>query len=322
MAAQPTAAIIGVGKIAASHLSALRAAGFSVRHVAASPGSKNVQKFAELHGIESYWHDPRELLLDGDWDAVVLATSVEPTIDLLTIANEIGKPCLVEKPIAYDSAVLRQLLHSSLHIRVGYNRRFYDTSCLAREFAKLGPCIFQLELPDSGNFRNKDGIKSIRHNSIHGLDLLAFVIGQYRIEKVFSMGDDSSPGFVAALKNGLGHMGVIVINFNCSANYRLVLDRAPKRFELNPLEFSRSYEEVEVVAPSIELPFRQYLPKVVSHADWGNKNDGLKPGFLSQAQSLMNFTINGVWDDRAATIQDAMFALDTADTFESRLTIS
>ena len=247
MSSKPIVAIVGVGKIASFHVLALREAGFDVQHVAASPNSKNITNFAEFHKINNKWSDPYDLISNGNWDAIVIAATVENTFELLTEAKRIGRPCLVEKPIAYSAPLIKQLLNSSTHIRVGYNRRFYETSQLAREFAKSGPCIFMLEIPERTSQNNGPGFNSLLHNSVHAFDLLSFIIGRYRIEHIISNNDKKSPGYVASVANDQGHFGVIVINMNCPSSYSLSLDRAPKRLQLKPFEFCRIYDGVEVI---------------------------------------------------------------------------
>ena len=101
MSNKPIVAIVGVGNIASFHVLALREAGFEVRHVAASPDSKNIADFAKLHNIDNKWSDPYDLISNGNWDAIVIAATAKNTFELLVEAKRTGRPCLVEKPIKW-----------------------------------------------------------------------------------------------------------------------------------------------------------------------------------------------------------------------------
>ena len=79
----PRAALIGAGEIAPFHVAALRAAGFSVDHIAASQDSSRAATFAQANKIPHYWPDPVALIESDTWDAIVLASSTESIPHLL-----------------------------------------------------------------------------------------------------------------------------------------------------------------------------------------------------------------------------------------------
>lgn len=308
----PVAALIGAGAIAPFHIAALRAAGFDVGHLAASKGSRRAAQLAQESGIPNTWSDPYELIDSNSWDAIVIAASTEAVPDLLSSVIVTGKPCLVEKPVAFDPEVIRRFAGHDPDIRVAYNRRLYDASSEAKGFAGRGPCLFRMELPDGIGPEDSElaGLRPVRENSVHGLDLLAYVVGRYRIDGVLATHDPR--GRVAVVTSEHGHVGTIVLNWNCPANFSLVLDHAPQRFELRPFELGTLYDGMDVVEPSSEVPVRRYVPKAVSQTSSFPGPDGVKPGFLAQATSLMRRVREGAWDERSATIDDAVFAADVA----------
>ena len=314
MSQNPSVALVGAGAIAPFHIHALRAAGFNLAGIAASPGSTRVDELAKQHQIANVWKDPVALVSSGDWDAVVIASSTESIPSLLEVALRHGKPCLVEKPVAFDGAsILRFQDHHDI-IRIAYNRRFYASTAEAKNFADAGTCLFRLELPDTAIApKNEfDGLRAIRENSVHGLDLLRFVIGPYKIQNQLVV--EEPRGRVAIARTEVGHVGTIHLNWNCPANFSLVLDRAPQRFELRPFEMGSLFEGMDVVEPSSEVPVRRYVPKLVSQVSSFPGPDGVKPGFLDQARSLMQRVQNGRWDVRSATLADAAFAADLAQS--------
>nr|MBU6203124.1 Gfo/Idh/MocA family oxidoreductase [Acidobacteriota bacterium] len=312
MTAVVRAALVGAGAIAPFHVQALRHAGFELSGIAASRGSQRVSSFARTHHINDVWDDPEELIRSNTWDALVIASSTDSIPELLRVALQQEKPVLVEKPIAFDGAVIRRFAPHQENVRVAYNRRFYQSSIEARQLAAAGTCMFRLELPDSVDpgGGELDGLRSVRENSVHGLDLLQYVVGPYRIVERLSVHDPR--GRVALALSEGGHIGSIHLNWNCPANFSLVLDRAPRRFELRPFEMGSMYEGMEVIEPSVEFPVRRYVPKVINQVSSFPGPDGVKPGFLEQARSLMQRVQTGEWDARSATLEDAAFAADTA----------
>jgi hypothetical protein len=305
-------ALVGAGAIAPFHIAALRMAGFHVEHVAASPGSKRAAEIASRYDIPRLWSNPRELIEFAEWDALVLASATDSIPGLLESAMSTGRPCLVEKPVSFDPAQILRFAGHDRDVRVAYNRRFYTATQAAVEFAFSGPCIFRLELPDGILAPDAEfaGLRAVRENSVHGLDLLHHVVGAYEL---LTRLDTKNPrGRIAAVTTARGHVGTIVLNWNCPANFALVLDRAPARFEMRPFEMGSLYEGMEVLEPTSEVPVRRYVPKLVRQVDSLPGADGIKPGFLEQARSLMNRVVTGEWDSRSATIADAAFAADVA----------
>ncbi len=312
MTQPPKAALVGAGAISPFHIDALRTAGFDVTDIAASPGSIRVVKFAKQQQITNVWTDPSKLVGLGEWDALVIASSTESTLGLLEIAVTRGKPCLVEKPVAFDGASIMRLEQYHANVRVAYNRRFYSSANAAKAFAEGGSCLFRLELPEAilDPSTEFNGLRAVRENSVHGLDLLRFIIGPYSIENQVALHDPR--GRIALVRAENGHLGTIYLNWNCPANFSLVLDRAPQRFELRPFEMGSLFEGMDVLEPSSDVPVRRYVPKLIHQVNSFPGPDGVKPGFLEQAKSLFQRARTGEWDGRSATLADAAFAADVA----------
>lgn len=308
----PVAAIVGAGQIAPFHIRALRASGFNVSHIAAQVGSSRARDLGAEFEIQHVWENAADLVMSDTWDALVLASSTESLTGLLRLAAKKQRPCLVEKPISFSPARISEFLGDDHNVRVGYNRRFYPAVAAARTFAEAGPCIFRLELPERIDSSNREmrGLRSVHENSVHGLDLLAYVLGRYRIETISNVLEPR--GKLAFVVTEAGHVGSIVLNWNCPANFALVLDRAPKRFELKPFEIGTTFEGIDVIQPSIEVPIRRFVPRLIHQADSFSSIDGMKPGFFEQAQSLMSAVQRGEWDSRSATISDAVFVAEVA----------
>ena len=315
-------AIIGTTDIAVAHLNASRAAGFEVVNVAGSPHSVTAPKFAKTHGIGKVWDDPVALASDRDaWDALIIASSTESMIGLVTAAATTGKPVLAEKPIGHTSSALDPLMPSTKNVIVGFNRRFYSSVQEAKFFVSSGaPCLFHLELPESVQVDTETGSENLSRvttNSTHGLDLINYLTGGLTIESVYSVGiAGDKQGRVLIAKSQRGDLCSVSANWNAPANFSLTIDRGNERFELRPLEMGALYRGMEVVPPTAETSVRTYKPIKVTNFVLSDKNSTLKPGFLGQSKALLN-QIDGKHSDVAATLHDAKIALQFAEALIS-----
>jgi predicted dehydrogenase len=130
-------AIVGSGRIGA--LRARLAAGYpAVRFVAVS--DQDAAKAADLAkkvGAQFHSADNDEVISRPEVNAVIVSTSEGEHLAPILKAIELGKPVLVEKPIALSLAdadrVLRAIEKSGASMRVGYSRRYKERYLIAKE---------------------------------------------------------------------------------------------------------------------------------------------------------------------------------------------
>lgn len=309
--------MIGVGIVAEARVPALRAAGLEVAGVSTRPGSKRLREFAARHGIPQVFDDWGALLAAADeWDAVVISTWPDGTPEVLTAAIELGVPILVEKPVAWSSARLRQLCAKPHdQVIVGYNRRFYRSVQAAREEVLNGPpLVAQLVLPadvvvpdaydPSGRYM-QHFFESV---SALGLDLTRFVLGDLRLTAVTRLKTPvgNLAGLAALLSTDRGDLVQVTGNWGTAANFRLSLDRPGHRFELLPFEVAHIYEGMEVAAPSAEYPIRRYTPRLTGRVALDGVDLEQKPGFVAEGQALLAMTNGCPPPACAARLEDAL----------------
>ncbi|MCI0440238.1 MAG: Gfo/Idh/MocA family oxidoreductase [Chloroflexi bacterium] len=313
--------IIGCGRICEFHAPALRAAGFELAAVCSRPGSDRARAFAEKHAIPRVFESAQELLdACEEWDALLIAVSVEPTLEILERALEADTPILVEKPVAFRSSDLKPLLGRNLPVIVGYNRRFYKTVQEARKEAASGaPSMARMILPESVSVPKRPSddpgyLKNFFSNSVHGLDMLRFVFGDVRAEHVQRLADSAGVihGIAATLRSKSGSIIQFAAMWQSPDNFSLTLDRAGRRFELRPFESAALYEGMEVVGPTPETPIRAYRPKLAARVELEEWDRQLKPGFYAQAQAL-DALARGECPQDAARLEDAYSALALAE---------
>ena len=302
-------AIIGCGNIAEFHIPALREAGLECVHCASSLNSKTIDQFAARHKIDKAWTDPKKLARAKDqWDGMVIAASVEPTLDLLKIVARSGKPVLVEKPVATSSERLAEFsTQSPSNIIVAYNRRYYNTVQKAREFAANKMNLRAImTLPENVSSEFRDPYFLVHENSVHGFDMLSFIFGRISVEHVETASTDNPYfGRHAILKSSAGHLINLIMNWKAPANFTLSLDDANHRLDLFPFEKFQLYDGMKVIEPSDKYPVRQYVPNQVdSGTVFDNMPPQIKPGFLGQALEFKDL-IDGKLPTIGANLTDA-----------------
>ena len=81
--------------------------------------------------------DKRAIIAHPEVNAVIVSTSEGEHLDAVLAAIELGKPVLVEKPIALTTADADRIIAASqkagVEVRVGYSRRYKDRYLLAKE---------------------------------------------------------------------------------------------------------------------------------------------------------------------------------------------
>jgi predicted dehydrogenase len=97
----------------------------------------NAQKLAKTVGAGFFSTDNRAVVAHPAVNAVIVSTSEGEHLDAVLAAIELGKPVLVEKPIALTIADADRIIAASakacVEVRVGYSRRYKDRYLLAKE---------------------------------------------------------------------------------------------------------------------------------------------------------------------------------------------
>lgn len=130
-------AIIGAGRIGG--LRAQLAAGHSaVRFVAiADQDAKKAETLAKKIGAATHSADTDAIIAHPEVNAVIVSTSEGEHLAPVLKALELGKPVLVEKPLALSLAdadrMLSAIKKSGVSVHVGYSRRYKERYLIAKE---------------------------------------------------------------------------------------------------------------------------------------------------------------------------------------------
>jgi len=136
---------------------------------------------------------------DSSIDAVVIASSTDTHVDLITAAARAGKAILCEKPIDLDIARVDRcrsaIAETGVPLQLGFNRRFDRSHRAVREAVRAGQ-IGALELllitsrdpglPSLAYLAGSGGI--FRDMTIHDFDLARFILGDDPVKDVYATG--------------------------------------------------------------------------------------------------------------------------------------
>ena len=311
--------IIGVGETADWRARALRAAGLEITAVSAQQGSKRLPDFAVRHEIATQFAEWKSMLEHRDlFDALAISTWPDGTPDVLQDAMDLGIPILAEKPVAWNSARLRQLCsRPNSHVFVGYNRRFYRPVQEARKEVLNGPPLLALlTLPTQLYPSTSKGydptaryLQSFFESvSALGLDLTRFVMGDLTLLHTSRLKDPEGnlAGFAAVLATQRGDLVQVTGNFAATANFSLVLNRPGRRFDLLPFEAATIYAGMEVLPPDAEYPIRRYVPKKSTQISLDSIDLQEKPGFVGEARVLLAMVKGERPPEFVARLSDAL----------------
>jgi myo-inositol 2-dehydrogenase/D-chiro-inositol 1-dehydrogenase len=189
-----TFCVFGAGRIGKLH----------ARNVAQHPGARlkyvvdpapgAAEQVAQPLGAKGVL-DPAPALSDPEVDAVLIASSTNTHVDLITASARAGKAVLCEKPIDLDvervDACLADLRRHRVPVAIGFNRRFDPTNQALRRGIADGE-VGRIELlvitsrdpapPPLDYIRVSGG--QFRDMMIHDFDLARWLLGEEPVEVV------------------------------------------------------------------------------------------------------------------------------------------
>ncbi len=311
-------AMVGCGNVAGFHVPAMRAVGFDIVSVAGTVNSVRAQAFAKEHRINNCFSDPAALLQNSsEWDALLLTTPVSVTTDYIRSVAPIGKPILVEKPVALDHRELGPLLEFK-NVLVAYNRRFYASVQYSKEFVDSHNNVFlKVSIPEQRKDpeHNKDYPERLPimsyENSVHLYDLMNYLAGKVKWSAVSTISETDK--YLAVIALGESDRGITVqldTCFNSPDNFAINIISDDQRVEMRPIEVARYYRGMNINEPTTDTPIRTYVPNMIEQIVSKEEN-GLKPGLFGQAKDFMAFC-EGRRNYQGADLVDAYQALEVA----------
>jgi len=304
-------AIIGSGNIAPFHIEAAINAGFVVSSIAASQNSESAKTLKIKYGIPNYFSNVSDLLIDNSFDCLSIMIPPAATEKILSKVAALNKPILIEKPVALTSNFLENFTHKE-NIFVAFNRRLYETIASFKIISTKEKGIYSFDIVESLNSNQTmdESIKNaIINNSIHMIDLIKYLVGNYEIKEfIFSKTNNTLMGRIFVDNEFTGELK---ISFNSKRNTKIEFESSNVNLLLKPLEIFQKFNDLEIIEPSTNNPIRLYSPF------WNDKNTfenvhesgPFKPGFAEQYIEFLNFSEQNIIPSRLATLKDAQSAI-------------
>lgn len=246
--------IVGAGGIAPEYVKALRAIGINEIDVL-SRSVDSSQRLASSLGLSTYFGGGQETLgvIAGNYNAIVLAASIEALLDLMCICAEAAPnvPVLVEKPAALSSTELSRFVAQipNNRISVALNRLYFPSVAALREELRSKP-------PTSAHFSFTEWVHRIDpaaysrrelerwglSNCIHVIGTVFDLIGLPRSIAPFTGGEGeigwhaSGSIFAGA---GVSHAGVpfsYLSDWTSAGRWSISVGTADGRYDLMPME--------------------------------------------------------------------------------------
>ena len=191
--------LVGAGLGAKIHASQLAEMEQAEAVAVYSRNGERAQSFADRHGIGKAYSDYREMLADGDVDAVIITTPNGLHLEFAAPAAEAGKHVVIEKPLEITMDRAERIVaacrkHDVLH-SVIYQLRFGIAANRARDAIRSGQLgkVFLCDAYDKEyrepsyyandawrGTRELEGGGALMTQSTHVIDLLQWLAGKVR----------------------------------------------------------------------------------------------------------------------------------------------
>ena len=201
-------ALFGAGRIGAMHAANIAANPRARLHCLYDVHKPTAEKVAGAHGAKVA---PSIEAALSEADAVMIASSTDTHVALITAAAKAGKPILCEKPIDLDiervEKCRREIAGLGVPVQIGFNRRYDPTHLAVRDAVRRGE-IGTLELliitsrdPSLASLEYMKVSGGIfRDMTIHDFDLARFILGEEPVE-IFATGSVKVEPALAALND-------------------------------------------------------------------------------------------------------------------------
>lgn len=279
-------ALVGYGRIAPRHLEVFRVLDCEI--VASCNRSERGREKAQSEGGIAHTYSSVEAMLDRERpDGVICCASAEHMAEVAEKIVSFGVPTLLEKPPGISLAELATIKQSAAKykapVMVGLNRRYY--SVITRAIEDAGgidaiTAVFvdwseepEYLLRDRG-FAPEQVAQRVYGNSLHGLDLLAFLAGDFVAPSIVGLSFGEPFRWIMSLQgvSQRGVLGTFQSTWDSPGRWRLVFCSRKRRYQFAPLE-SCSVSELE------KKETRTIEPDV-----WDKR---FKPGFYRQARTFL-----------------------------------
>jgi len=183
-------ALFGAGRIGAMHADNIAANPRAALHRVYDVHRPAAEKVAAAHGATVA---PSVAAALADVDAVLIASSTDTHVDLITAAAKAGRPILCEKPIHLDiqrvEQCRREIAGLNVPVQIGFNRRYDPSHRAVRDAVhrgEVGPLELLVITSRDPSLAPMEYMKVsggiYPDMTIHDFDLARFILGEELVE--------------------------------------------------------------------------------------------------------------------------------------------
>jgi predicted dehydrogenase len=188
--------VIGCGGIGNFHAKSINAAEGACLVAVCDIIEEKAIKFADKYGVKKIYTNYKEMLNDGEIDAVTIATPSGIHGEMCIAAADNNKHILCEKPIEITTEKINSLIEgvrkNKVKVACVFQRRFEKTFLTVKQAVmedKLGKIVLadaylkyyrDQAYYDSGIWRGTwelDGGGALMNQGVHGIDILLWLVG-------------------------------------------------------------------------------------------------------------------------------------------------
>ena len=223
--------LVGVGVIAEFYARAIAEINGAKLIGVATRNSENAQRFTERHGVPFHTTDVEQLVSRHDVHIVCITTPSGAHLDPALLAIRAGKHVVVEKPVEITVERVRMIVSAAFsrgvivapifQARFGSGAQTVKSAVTAGRFGRLVLASVYVKWSRSAEYYNGwkgtlelDGGGALMNQSIHGIDLLQWIVGMP--SEVFAWsgrrvhtGIEAEDTAVAVIRFADGTMGAI-----------------------------------------------------------------------------------------------------------------
>lgn len=189
---RPRLGVIGAGFISSYHIPAVQQAGADIV-IISGLDLPQARRQAVRFGIPAVTEDYHEVLARPDVDAVMILTPDATHAEVAIAAAEAGKPMLLQKPMATNSADCQRIIEAAekagVYLYVSFMHRYFAEVQAWRALLQENPLgrllsIRQRNATEGANwapwFYSKSNVGGgvVMQLGVHGIDLIRYLFGE------------------------------------------------------------------------------------------------------------------------------------------------
>ena len=292
MSAKIKICMIGCGKTATKHASALVKCGFEITHVLNNNNKNRIIEFAKKFKVKNIIEEKNHFFTKNfSVDAFVVVVPPKNLEEYTKRIINLKKPALVEKPLSLNVGFLNKYKNNKL-IMVGFNKRYYKSILEAKKFVKgRKKYSANIVLPESinyFNFKNKKKFILTKHfsNSVHVFDLLNWIFGKVvLVRKNIVKSKNKMNGYICLFKDSKNNYINFYSPWNSPENYSISINDGKFLYKISPLEVAKIFNGFDIRLTKKNT--KKYIPKEIKYIE--DEKSSYANGFFLQAKLFSKF---------------------------------